>query len=190
MAHHSYFSDSELTEIGFASVGRNVQVSKRAAIYEPHLMDLGDNTRIDDFCVVSGRVSIGRNVHVTVQCNVAGGSEGVFLEDFSVLAYGCNVFSQSDDYSGATMTNSTVPDQYKNETKAAVRVGRHVIVGARSVIFPGVHVAIGCSIGAMSLVNRSTEPWTIYAGVPAKPIRPRLRDLEVLERRYLESELA
>jgi acetyltransferase-like isoleucine patch superfamily enzyme len=185
----SYMSNEELEQVGFKSLGQGVRISRRASIYQPELMSVGDNVRIDDFSVISGRVVLGRNVFVAVHCNIAGGSEGAVLEDFSTLAYGCNVFSQSDDYSGETMTNSTVPTEYKNETKRTVRIGRHVIVGTGSCVFPGVDIADGCSIGAMSLVNESTEPWMIYVGSPARALRPRSRNLLVHEKVYLAKEL-
>lgn len=171
--------------MGFKSLGKNVRISDRAAIYNADQMEIGDHSRIDDFCVVSGKVSLGRNVHITVFCNIAGGSEGVTIGDFTALAYGCHVFSQSDDYSGKTLTNSTVPARFKQEIKKAVHVGRHCIVGANSVIFPGVTLAEGCSVGAMTLVLKSTEPWGIYAGIPATRIKERRRELLELESIYL-----
>ena len=89
-----------LVTMGFKRLGVNVLISDKASIYNAEQIEIGDNSRIDDFCVISGNVVIGRNVHIAVFCNVAGGSEGVTLEDFSGLAYGCQVFSQSDDYTG------------------------------------------------------------------------------------------
>lgn len=174
-----------LEEMGFRLLGNNVLISDKASIYNHDQIEIGDNVRIDDFCVVSGRVAIGRNVHITVFNNIAGGEMGVFMEDFSCLAYGCQVFTQSDDYSGRTLTNSTVPDCFKREIKAVVRIGRHCIVGTSSIIFPGVTLAEGTSVGAMSMVTKSTEPWSIYFGVPAKKIKNRRNDLLALEQQYL-----
>jgi acetyltransferase-like isoleucine patch superfamily enzyme len=184
----SFLSQEQLELMGFKSLGNNVRISDKAAIYNPDNIEIGDNSRIDDFCVVSGKVSIGRNVHIAVFCNVAGGSEGVTLEDFSGLAYGCHVFSQSDDYTGRTLTNPTVPAIYKCETKKAVRIGRHCIVGTGSLIFPGVTLGEGCSVGAMSMVTKSTEEWSMYFGIPAKKLKNRKQDLLKLERDYLDSE--
>ena len=180
----AYLSSEALADLGFRRLGADVKISDRAAIHDAAEMELGDRCRIDDFCVLSGRVVIGCNVHIAVLCNVAGGSEGVELEDFAGLAYGCHVFSQSDDYSGATLTNPTVPSRFKRETRARVRIGRHCIVGAQSVIFPGVVLGEGCAVGAMSMVTRSTEPWTIWAGIPARLRGERRRDLLQLEREY------
>ncbi len=181
----AFLSAAQLEQMGFRRLGREVRVSDKASIYNADQIEIGDFARIDDFCVLSGSVRIGRNVHIAVFCNVAGGSEGIDFEDFSGLAYGCHVFTQSDDYSGSTMTNPTVPARYKREAKAGIRIGRHCIVGTSSLIFPGVHLAEGCSVGAMSMVTRSTEPWSIYVGTPAKRVKERKKDLLALEAAYV-----
>ncbi len=184
----AFLNSEQLAAFGFKHLGKNVRISDKASIYTPELIEIGDNSRIDDFCVISGRVVIGRNVHIAVFCNVAGGEKGVFLADFSGLAYGCHVFSQSDDYSGRSLTNPTVPDDYKLETKAAVSLERHVIIGACSIVLPGVTIAEGSSVGAMSMVTKSTAPWSVYFGIPAKKVKERSRDLLKFEEQYLGSE--
>ncbi len=184
----AYLTQDQLAAMGFRHLGENVRISDRASIYGADQMSIGDNSRIDDFCVVSGKVSIGRNVHVAPLCLVAGGEPGITLGDFSGLAYHVQVFSQTDDYSGDTMTNPTVPAKYKKETKAPVTIGRHVIIGSGAVVFPGVDIAEGCSVGALSLVSKSLEPWSICAGIPAKRVRARRRGLLTLEAEYLKDE--
>lgn len=172
--------------MNFKSLGKDLKISDKASIYNPEFIELGDYSRIDDFCVVSGKVKIGKYVHIAPFCLIAGGEEGVVMDDFSGLAYGVQVFSQSDDYSGQTLTNPTVSTKFKNENKAAVKIGRHVIIGARSMVFPGVNLAEGCSVGAMTLVNKSTDPWGIYVGNPARRLKERKRDLLTLEKQFLE----
>jgi len=183
----AFLSDTELTKMGFKHVGRNVKISDKASIYTPEAIEIGENSRVDDYCVISGRVKIGRNVHIAVHCNLAGGEPGITLEDFSGLAYNCQIFSQSDDYSGMSLTNPTIPDIYKNEVKMSVRIGRHVILGASSIVMPGVDVADGCAVGAMSMVTKSTESWGIYFGIPARKIKKRKNDLLMLEKKYLNN---
>lgn len=182
-----FLNQNQLNAMSFKHLGENVRISDKASIYNADCIEIGDNSRIDDFCVISGRVVIGRNVHIAVYNNVAGGEPGVFLEDFSGLAYGCHIFSQSDDYSGRTLTNPTVPDEFKNETKAAIHICRHVIVGACSIVLPGVTINEGSAVGAMSMVTKSTESWAIYFGIPAKKIKNRHKDLLKLEASYLSS---
>lgn len=181
-----YLSKAELEVMGFKSLGKNVLISDKASFYTPELIEIGDNSRIDDFCVVSGRVVIGRNVHIAVFCNVAGGEKGVILKDFSGLAYGCQVFSQSDDYSGRSMTNPTVPDKYKKELKKQVVIGRHCILGTYTIVLPGVKIKEGTSVCARSMVTKSTQEWSIYSGSPAIRIKERNRNLLAFEEEYLK----
>jgi galactoside O-acetyltransferase len=111
------------------------------------------------------------------------------LDDFSGLAFGCHVFTSSDDYSGISLTNPTVPQKFKNITNGKIRIGRHVIIGTGSIVFPGVEIADGCSVGAITVVTKSTEPWGIYVGNPARRIKERSKELLALEATYLrESE--
>jgi len=185
----AFLSDESLASFGFNRLGVNVKISEKASIYNPELIEIGNHTRIDDFCVISGKVILGRNVHIAVFCNIAGGERGVTIEDFCGLAYGCHVFSQSDDYSGRTLTNPTVPDKYKIESKLPVHIKRHSIVGTCSLVLPGVTLEEGTSVYAKSMVTKSTEPWSIYFGVPAKKIKTRRRDLLHLESEYLKEDV-
>lgn len=175
----------EVSAIGFAHVGRNVKISTKASIYGPDQMVIGDNVRIDDFCLLSGKITLGRNVHIAVACHIFGGSEGVELGDFAGLSFCVNVFTQSDDYSGAHLTNPTVPEKYTGVHCAPVVIGRHAIIGANALVFPGVSIAEGCSVGAMALVNKSTEPWGVYVGQPARRVKDRGQGLLALEQAYL-----
>jgi acetyltransferase-like isoleucine patch superfamily enzyme len=177
----AYLSRAELEAMSFASLGTNVLISTKASVYNPELIIIGDNSRIDDFCCISGKITMGRNVHFAALSNIAGGEEGVTFGDFSGLAYGCQVFSQSDDYTGMSLTNPTVPEKYKNVLKSSVTIAKHVIIGTNSVVFPGVTIAEGCAIAALSLVNKNTEAWGIYAGIPARRIKDRSQELLKLE---------
>lgn len=183
-----YLNAAQLRDMGFASLGRNVKISDRASIYNADQIEIGDLSRIDDFCVLSGRIIIGRNVYMGVHSVVSGGRPGAVLEDFTCLAYGAKVIAQSDDYSGATMTNPTVPFEYKHEIEAPVTLGRHTILGAGAIVLPGVAIGEGCSVGAGSVVLASVPSWSIMAGVPAKFIKSREQGLLKHEQAYLSQE--
>lgn len=180
-----YLTDEQLQRIGFKSLGKEVKISERASIYNADQIEINDYSRIDDFCVISGKVKIGRNVHITPQCLVAGGEKGIVFSDFSAIAYGVKVFSQSDDYSGLFMTNPTVPPEFTRVTKREVVIGRHVIVGANTIILPGTKILDGVSIGASSVVQGRLIEWSVYSGSPAILLRKRSRNLLNLEEKYL-----
>lgn len=181
----AYLTEQQVQALGLKSVGTGVLISDKACIYNPEKISIGSHSRIDDYCVVSGLVSIGDYTHITAMCLVAGGRPGVFLDDFCTLAYGVKIFSQSDDYSGATMVNSMVDRAFKNEIFLPVHVGRQVVIGAGSTVLPGVTLAEGTALGAMTLANKTTAPWGIYAGVPARRIKDRKKDLLMLEEKFL-----
>lgn len=188
-ANERYFSEAELQAMNFRKLGLGVKISRVARLYEPKYMSIGDYSMIDDFCILSGNITIGRNVHIAHGCRVIAGIEGVEMADFSGLAFGVTIFAQSDDYSGNALTNPTVPMQFRKIQRARVTLGRHVIVGTGSVVLPGVELAEGTSIGACSMVTKSTLPWSIYFGVPAKRLKARSQDMLGLEAQYLQTNM-
>jgi galactoside O-acetyltransferase len=179
-----YRTEAELREAGFLAVGKNVRIHLRASVYGVENIRLGNDIRIDDFCVIiaTGLLNVGNFVHVPNFCWI-GSAHGVDLHDFVSLAPGVKIFSSSDDYSGERLTGPVVPRELTGGKKGKVTLGRHVVVGAASVILPGCRIGEGCSVGALSLVNEDLEPWGVYAGIPARRLRDRKKDLLRLEAR-------
>lgn len=83
------------------------------------------------------------------------------------------------------MTNPMVPETYTQVFHAAVHLGKHVIVGSGSVVLPGVEIAEGGAVGALSLVKENCRAFGIYAGVPARLIKERDQNLLKLEKELL-----
>lgn len=184
----AFLSQSSLHQMGFASLGRNINISDKASFYGTEQMSLGDNCRIDDFCVVSGKFAMGRNTHLSPLCLVNGGTAGVFLGDFTGISYGVKVFAHTDDFSGEAMIGPTIPKEYTKVSAAPVKIGRHVVIGAGSIIGSGVNIGDGAAIGAAALVLKSLDGWAVYVGSPARKLCDRKRDLLELERKYLAEE--
>jgi len=182
-------SRDAIEKMGFATVGDIVQISDRASFYGTSRIALGDNVRIDDFCVLSagtGGISIGQHVHIAVYSSLIGAGK-ITLSDFCNISSRVSIYSSSDDYSGATMTNPTVPSEFTGVIHADVFLGKHVIVGSGSVLLPGVTLEEGVAVGALSLVTKRCEAFGIYVGNPARRIKERRRDLLELEQRFLAS---
>ena len=184
-------SREAIQALGFSSVGDNVQISDRASFYGAARITLGNNVRIDDFCVLAagvGGIVIGDYVHIAVSASLIGSGK-ITMSDFSGISSRVSIHSSSDDYSGATMTNPTVPSEYAGVTHADVFLGKHVIVGSGSVILPGVTLEEGVAVGVLSLVHKRCEAFGIYAGNPARRIKCRKQDLLELERLFLASKV-
>ena len=181
----SFYSSEELLKIGFKSFGHHVLISRKASIYGADNITIGNNVRIDDFCIVSGKICLGNNIHLAAYSALYGGEAGIQIDDFANISSRVCVYAVSDDYSGYTMTNPTIPEKYKHIQNEPVYIGKHVIIGSGCTILPGVNLAEGTALGAMSLCKVSTEAWKIYAGIPAKFIKNRRKDLLDLEKEYL-----
>jgi galactoside O-acetyltransferase len=185
----AFLSRDALLALGFAAVGENVSLSDKASVYGASRIALGSNVRIDDFCVLSagvGGIAIGSHVHVAVYSSLIGNG-AIRLGDFAGLSSRVSIYSSSDDYSGASLTNPTVPEEFKHAEHADVELGRHVIVGAGSVILPGAVLAEGVAVGALSLVRGRCEPFSVWSGVPARRIGARSRELLAVEARWRAS---
>jgi len=178
-----------IEKMNFSSVGENVQISERASFYNTQNISLGNNVRIDDFCILSagsGGINIGNHVHMAAYSSLTGAGR-INLSDFSGISSRVSIYSSSDDYSGSTMTNPTLPKKYTGATHADVFLGRHVIIGCGSVLLPGVTLGEGAAVGALSLVTKDCQSFGIYAGNPAKRIQTRKRNLLEIEKTFLDS---
>lgn len=174
-----YYDSSDLRTMGFRAVGCNVRIAKNCTIIGLNNISLGDNVRIDANVVIacaSGDLIVGNYVHIGAGSHLACVG-GIKFDDFSNTSQGVKIYSGTDDYHGLTLTNPMVPQEYRGMELAPVLIGKHVIIGSGTVILQGVTLPIGASVGAMSLVTRSLEPWTVNAGIPARFIKARSKDL-------------
>ena len=185
-----YATTEELRSLNFSHVGDNVMIARNCTLIGLENIHIDDNVRIDGYTTISaarGHCRIGRNIHIGGTSHLAC-TGGVVLSDFVNLSQGVRIYTVSDDYSGAAMTNPTVPQQFTNVTVSPVSLGKHVIIGSGSVVLPGTNLGEGVAVGALSLVNRSLDPWGIYAGSPVRRLKPRRKDLLDAEQRYLNAE--
>lgn len=183
----AFLPHDELQKMGFNSVGENVFISDRASFYNCKNISIGSNVRIDDFCVISagqGGISIGNFVHLAVFSSLIGQGH-IQFDDFSGISSRVSIYSSNDDYSGTWLTNPTVPKEYTNVSDADVYIGRHAIIGSGSIILPGVKIAEGVAIGALSLVKKNCTEFGIYFGIPAKKIGTRKANFLQLEKDLL-----
>ena len=178
-------SRDALEAMGFAALGEDVQISERASIYGASRIRIGSHVRIDDFCVLSagaGGIELGNYIHIAAYCSLIGAG-AIRLADFSGLSARVSIYSSSDDYSGAVMTNPTVPAEYTGVKHGPVTLYKHVIIGCGSVVLPHVNLHEGVAIGALSMVYKDCQAFGIYAGNPARRVSERRRDLLDLEKK-------
>jgi acetyltransferase-like isoleucine patch superfamily enzyme len=186
----SYYSENEVKQFKFKSIGKNVLIKKNVGFYFIENISIGNNVRIDDNVIIVASnkktpVNIGNYIHIASNCYLAG-SDGIEMMDFVTLAPGVMIFSGSDDYSGKKLSNPMVGRPYIGGKSGKITLCKHVIIGAGSVVLPDVIIKQGSSVGALSLVNKSLNAWGVYCGVPAKKIKKRYNDILKLEKKFLK----
>ena len=103
-------------------------------------------------------------MHLASFSSYLGGGRLV-IEDFAGVSSGSRIYTGTDDFLGESLTGPTIPEAPAARCELR-HVGKYAVVGANCVVLPGVTLGEGCTVGALSLVNRDCEPWTIYGGSP------------------------
>ena len=172
----SFYSPEEMAGLGLGSYTESTFISRKASLYDAGNIHLGAQVRIDDFCILSGHIRLGSHIHVSAYTALYG-ANGIEVDDYATISGRVLIYSQNDDYSGEYLTNPMAGEDLTHVTGGKVRIEKHAIIGAGSVILPDLNIGEGVAVGAMSLVNASLDPWGVYAGGPAKRIKDRGKGL-------------
>lgn len=182
----SWYSEEELKNIGFGSIGKNVFISKKVSIYGPENIFIGNDVRIDDYCIFAstkGKLLLEGYNHIAAFSYINSAGD-VTMKIFSGMSSRCSVYSGSENYDGSYLTNPTIPTQYTLTITKPIYIGKHVVIGTNSTILPGCHIGDYSSVGAFSLVTKSIPEGKMVKGIPAKVYRDRdmlkLKELEDL----------
>jgi acetyltransferase-like isoleucine patch superfamily enzyme len=161
-----------------ASVGKDVFVDSWVNITRPHLVSIGSHTAIDwgFHCTVAA--TIGDYVHIGPFVTAIGGAEGrLTLGHFAAVAAGVRLICGGDEHAGYGLVGPTIPERFQDRLiLAPITLEPMASVLTNAVIMPGVTVSIGSVVGAGSIVTKTTRPWTMYLGSPARPVKERPRE--------------
>ena len=177
----NFYDKKELIELGFKEIGEEVYISRKCSIYNASQISIGSNVRIDDFCILSGNITIGNYVHISAY-NALYGKYGIKIGNFCGVSPRSIILSGSDDFSGEHMISPLVPEEYTNVSGGLVELKDYAQIGSNSIVFPSVMIGEGCSTGAFTLVNKNLDPWGIYVGIPARRIKERSKKVKELSK--------
>lgn len=139
-----------------AQCGKRVKIASGCEIKPLNNVFIGNNTEIGPralFWTTRAKIIIGNNV-------IFGPGVTIVTGDHPTNIVGKHIIDVQD--------NEKEPG-----LDADVVIADDVWIGCNVIILKGVHIAIGCVIAAGSIITRDTEPYAIYAGVPAKKIKSR-----------------
>lgn len=129
-------------------VGHCSSIHRGCRFYCPGNISIGDYTVINRDVLLDGRMGLQIGSCVSI-------SEGM-----------CILTLEHDPQSAVFATRGK-----------AVVVDDNVFIGVRALILPGVQIGKGAVVAAGAVATRDVPPYTIVAGVPARPIKSRTRML-------------
>jgi acetyltransferase-like isoleucine patch superfamily enzyme len=153
-------------------------------------IEFGHDIIIDDFTLIyaTNKIKVGNYVHIACFASITGGGE-VEIADFSAISQGVRLLTGTDDFKDWGFGNSTINEKYRNTLRAPIKIGKFCIIGANSVILPGVTIGEGVTVGANSVVTKNLEPWGVYIGNKRFKERDRAAVLKNYERYMNENKL-
>jgi len=156
---------------GLKKLGEGTIIYPLAKIVKPEVIEIGPHCRIDDFTFIYGGIgiTIGRYVHICSFVSIIGGGELV-IGDYAGISAGARLITGTEEYKGGSRMSAALPSEQRNVKLKKIVIGKDAFVGTNAVVHSGVTIGEGAVIGSCSLVLKDCEPWTIYAGVPCKPI--------------------
>ena len=154
-------------------IGEDVRISDLAHIPRPELMEVGNHVAIDMWTYISTQLVLGDYIHIAPSVSIIGGAiASLTMEDFTNIGSGSRIVCASDDFLQG-LISPVVPIEHRTVINKPVVFKRFSTLGVNCTVLPGVTLGEGCIVDANSLVTKDTEPWMVYAGCPAKPIKPR-----------------
>lgn len=137
--------------------GGNIIIGKNTHLYQRSFL-----------CTYGGDIQIGHNCSINAEAVVYGLGgvkigNNVLIAGQTMIVPGMHTFKEIEK-----------PICKQPLTKQGIVIEDDVWIGSGVKILDGVTVSRGCVIGAGAVVNKSTEPYGVYVGVPAKKIKSRV----------------
>ena len=158
--------DKEIVYLKDVVTGPNIEIGEYT-IYNDFVRDPRDfekNNVLYHYPVNGDRLKIGKF------CSIACGAKFLFT---------------SGNHSMQSLSTYTFPIFYEEwgldakdirsawDNTGDITIGNDVWIGYEAVILSGVTIGDGAIVGARAVVTKDVPPYTIVAGVPARPIRKR-----------------
>jgi len=159
------------------SCGEDVFISSNVEIRRPQLVSLRNHIAVDSGFYCTTNFQAGDYIHIGPYVTVIGGAKAFLqMDGFNTIGAGSRILCASDEFLGAGLVGMSPPMYRDNIIYAPVIFKIFASTGTNVVVHPGVTLAEGSVVGSCSLVTKNTEPWTIYHGTPARPVKARAKE--------------
>lgn len=174
--------------------GRNVSFGRGVVFRHPRRVRLGDNTIIDDMCLLDAKgednegITVGRDVFIGRNSILSCKNGDIAVEDGVNIGFNCEVFSSSRVRLGKNtmlaaytyiiggsheFSDPAAPVVMQKEVSEGVVLGENVWLGAGVRVLDGVEIGRDTIVGAGGVVSESLPAGVVAVGLPAKVVRER-----------------
>ncbi len=158
----------------------------RESVIKCSLGSCGKNVHIAEKSDIKGNenIYIGDDVAIGPRSLLWTTGAKIFIKDKVIVGPGLSIITGNHRINvvGKYMADITTAEKEKNDDQDVI-IEKDVWIGSNVTILKGVTIAEGCVIGGGAVVTKSTEPYGVYAGVPAKYCRSRFSEEEIIEHR-------
>ena len=156
--------------------GKDVRISDLALISRPELVEMGSHIAIDMWTYISTNLIMGNYIHIAPSVTILGGANALLkMGNFTNIGSGGRIVCATDDFEQG-LISPVIPVEHRTIINEPIIFEDYATLGVNCTVLPGVTLGEGCIVGANSVVTKNTKPWMIYAGSPAKPIKPRKKE--------------
>ena len=116
---------------------------------------------------VSGRLRIGNRTVIGSSGNIRAGGGVISIGNDCLIAQQVSLIASTHTVRAGAIYHELGWD----EAKTGVTIGDNAWIGCGVTVLPGCTIGHGAVIGAGSVVTKDVPAGTVWAGVPAKPLR-------------------
>ena len=134
---------------------------------------LGNHIAIDKGVYCTVKISIGSYTHISPYVTIIGGAKSSFIcKGVNNIMAGARIICGSDRFDDSGLFGALIPEELKGkQIIEPILMKRFSNIGTNSIVLPGSIIEEGVLIASGSLFYGESEPWTVYKGNPAKPIK-------------------
>ncbi len=129
-------------------IGNGSFIMKRVYIMTPQQLSIGEHSHINRNCLIDARGGVAIGNNVSISHNVS-------------------IMSGSHDYNSSQFRGRFLP----------IYIGDNVWIGNNAVIQQNITIGEGAVVCAGAVVTRDVAPYSVVAGVPARKIKERKKEL-------------
>ena len=156
--------------------GKDVRIHELALITRPELVEMGSHIAIDMWTYISTNLIMGSYIHIAPSVTILGGANALLkMGNFTNIGSGGRIVCATDDFEQG-LISPVIPIEHRTIINKPIVFEDYATLGVNCTVLPGVTLGEGCIVGANSVVTKNTKPWMVYAGSPAKPIKPRKKE--------------